>query len=256
MIDPTTGIDSATTQATQATPATTPTYTAPTYTPGQNYSFDPNQYLPGIQKTAASIYDPQAAQLKALQQISQNQMANTKVTTEKQFQNELTARIEAINSRGAFFGGGAITNQNDINTRKTAALTNLDLNQAAADAQTQGQLGSLQANESQYIQDQLSGQNNSMYSKWADSRNFYMQQANFDQQKAESQRSYDLQVKQLKATLKQNSKEYKKAKKQLDQQQAQFDQELTYKYAALNKSGSNSTNTNSSGSTSTNTNIY
>src|SRR5664280_2803351 len=37
----------------------------------QNYTFDPNQYLPGIQSTANSIYSPQQAQLEAIRQLQQ-----------------------------------------------------------------------------------------------------------------------------------------------------------------------------------------
>ncbi len=173
-IDPTTGIDTGATNPALVQPL--PVYTAPTYDPKKNFSFDPNTALPGIQNNAAAIYNPQQAQIDALSKLGQAQTDQTKITTEKQFSDELTARIEAINSRGAFFGGGAITNQNDIQTAKTAALTNLDLQNQASQAGFLAQKAGLNAAQTQYIQDQLTNSQSSAYNMWKDSYSMWSDQ--------------------------------------------------------------------------------
>ena len=254
--DPTTGLPTATTTPAVATtnpvtttPATTlPTITSPTYTPGQNFTFDPNTYLPAIQTQAASIYDPQTAQLKALQQISQNQTAQSKITTQQQFDKQLAAEVESINQRGAFFGGGAINDQAQMQQTNTNALNNLDLQQQAADAQTQGQLGSLAGQEAQYIQGQLTTDQSSAYNQWKDAYDMWNQQQQQTEAKAESDRTYALEIQKLDEQKKQDkisAKEYKQSKKQAEDQ---YNSDLQYKYAALAAKGS--------GSSSSDTNIY
>lgn len=211
--------------------------TAPVYTPGQQFQFDQNQYLPKIQQQAASIYDPQKAQIEALRSLGQQQTEQTKITTKDQFAKQLQAEVEAINARGAFFGGGALNRQSDINANQTRALNMIDLQQQAQNAQYGGQLAGLNAEQANYVQNQLSGAQNSAYSRWQDSYSMYNQQRQFEQAKLEADRQYKLEKKRLKATLKQNSKEYKMAKKKLDADLSMSQQELAYKYASLNKSG-------------------
>jgi hypothetical protein len=178
-IDPNTGLA----QTGVATPTlgvqpTVPPLVQPVYTPGQNFQFDPTQATAQATAQASSIYDPQKAQIEALNKISQAQTAQTKITTEKQFADELTARIEAINARGAFFGGGAIDQQNDLGQRKTSALTNLDLNQQSADLSAQAQQAGLNAQQIQYIQDKVSGAQGSAYSMWKDSYGMWQDKEN------------------------------------------------------------------------------
>lgn len=254
-IDPTTGIEQVTTPAV-ATSTTTPTatlpvYQAPTYTPGSNFSFDPNTYLPQVQQQANSIYDPQTAQLKALQQLGQTQEKQNEVTTNADFDKQLQAKIESINQRGAFFGGGAINQQNDVQTARTNALLVLQQQQQAADAQTQGQLGTLSAQEAQYVQDQLTGAKNSAYSMWSDAQKEYDYQQAQAEAKAEADRSYQLQLEQIKDQEKANKLSAKEAKKAKKQAQDNYNSDLAYKYAALAKGAKGS---GSGGSA--NTNLY
>ena len=257
MADPTTDPTATTTPAV-ATPTTTPTtptatlpvYTAPTYTPGSNFSFDPNTYLPQVQQQANSIYDPQTAQLKALQALGQTQEKQSEVTTNADFDKQLQAKIESINQRGAFFGPGAINQQNDVQTARTNALTALQEQQAAADAQTQGQLGTLSAQEAQYVQDQLTGDKNSAYSMWSDAQKEYDYQQAQVEAKAEADRSYQLQLQKIKDDEKANKLSAKEAKKAAKQAQDNYNSDLAYKYAALAKSNSGSSG--SSGSADTN----
>lgn len=243
-LDPVTGLPTAPTDtpATPAIPAVTPSlYTAPTYTPGQNFTFDTQTVLPQIQQQASSIYDPQKANLEALQKVSQAQTAQTKITTEKQFQNELNARIEAINARGAFFGGGAIVNQNDINERKTSALTNLDLQQQASDLATQAQQAGLSVAQQQYIQDKLTGAQNSAYSMWKDQYDMYTQQKQMEQAQANADRQYALDLKRIEDDESASKASKKAASQKLKADKATSDSELAYKYAALKTKGTATT---------------
>ena len=163
---------------------------------GQSFQFDPNQYLPQIQQQAAGIYDPQTAQLKALQALGQTQTQQKTVTTNADFDKQLQAKIESINQRGAFFGPGAINQQGEVETARTSALTALQQQQAAADAQTQGQLGTNAANEAQYIQQQLTGDQNSAYTRFQDTRNFLLSINAADQKVSDDNRNYLLSLNQ------------------------------------------------------------
>lgn len=197
-IDPTTGLE----QTAVAQPAQPIQPVQPvTYTPGQNFSFDSNQYLPGIQQQASSIYDPQRAQIQALQSIGQQQAQQQKVTTNEQFDKELQARIEAINARGAFFGGGAIDQQNQIGTERTRALTNIDLQQQAANAGFLAQQAGLNAAQAQYVQDQLSNAQTGAYGRWKDAYSMWQDEQAMKRQeeldkeaKRESKRNYKLAI--------------------------------------------------------------
>jgi hypothetical protein len=218
-LDPITGMPQAVTTL-PAVGATQPPIQQPVYTPGQNFQFDPTQATAQATAQAGSIYNPQIAQIEALNKISQAQTAQTKITTEKQFADELTARIEAINARGAFFGGGAIDQQNDLGQRKTTALTNLDLNQQSADLGAQAQQAGLNAAQIQYIQDKVSGAQGSAYSMWKDSYGMWQDKENARiaaeeraQAQANADRNYQLQLAQIKADKKASKDAKKKASK-------------------------------------------
>lgn len=190
-IDPTTGLDS--TLTTNATNVPLPTVTTPTYTPGQSFSFDPNQYLPKIQQTASALYDPQKAQIQALQQIGSSKTEQAKVTTNKQFDKELSAKIESINQRGAFFGPGAINQQGDVEQRRTTAINDLTLNNQAAQAGYLAQLAGLSAEQAQYIQEQLTNKQTGAYGMWNDAYQRFQDQ----QQQANWEKDYKLRKKSV-----------------------------------------------------------
>ena len=176
-LDPVTGLPQAVTPAvaapSQPTQPALPVYTPPAYDPNKGFSFDPNASLPAIQQTAASIYNPQQAQIDALAALNKTTAENTKVTTNEQFDKELQARIEAINQRGAFFGGGAIDQQNQIGTDRTRALTSIDLQNQADQAGFLAQKAGLSAAQASYISDQLVNGQNSAYNMWKDARSMY-----------------------------------------------------------------------------------
>lgn len=234
------------TQPAAPTPAApAPIYQAPNYQPGSNFEFDPNKYLPGIQQQASSIYDPQKANIEALAKISSNQNEQQRVTTKEDFAKRLTAEIEAINSRGAFFGGGALDRQSNINRDETRALENINLTQAAANATTSGQLGQIDVSKGQYVNDQLTGAKNSAYGMFQDSRNFYTQQQEIQREQTQWEKNYKLELKRIKILEKTNKKEAKRAKQTLNEQKRQFDSELKYKYSALSSKGNENNITDS-----------
>jgi hypothetical protein len=65
-------------------PQDTPKYITGYQSSSSNaYSFDPNKFLPDIQKQADNIYNPQKAQIAALQGIQSAQTAQNRITTQK-----------------------------------------------------------------------------------------------------------------------------------------------------------------------------
>ena len=138
----------------------------------QTYQFDPNKYLPQINQTASSIYDPQRAQIQALQQLQTSQPEQATVKTKEQFAKTLEAEIESINARGAFFGGGALNREADIRKQENYALTDINLQNQAAQAGMLAQQAGLSSAQAEYIQQKLSGAENSEYSRFVDQRNY------------------------------------------------------------------------------------
>lgn len=204
------------------------------------YQFDPNQYLPQIQSTAESIYSPQQAQLEAIRQLQQLSYQDTKVQTEKDFQKRLKQEVEAMNRRGSYFSGGAILNEQDIRSRQESALTQLSLQNQAAQYSNYAQQAVLAAEKTQFIQDRLVNAENSAYARWTDQRNFslqalqtqyqvYADQRNFARSVFESDRAYNLEV----SKFNELKSEFKK---QFGLDEARFKQ-AQYQYQKSLKSG-------------------
>ena len=127
------------------------------------HDWDPNKYLPGIQQQSGAIYDPQQAQLKALQELSASQSSETRMKTQEEFDTRMQAEQESMNRRGAYFSGGAIRGEQDIRNEQMRILNQQDL-QAQAGAQEslaqQGQLGYAKTQfEQQALFDQEAGAN-------------------------------------------------------------------------------------------------
>lgn len=161
---------------------------------GQQYQFDPNKYLPGIQQTASSIYDPQRAQIQALQGLQTSQTEQARVRTKEDFAARLTQEKEAINARGAFFGGGALNRESNVGRDESYALQDINFQDQAAQAGFLAQQAGLSAAQAEYIQQKLSGAENSAYSRFNDERGFKLnlQQANQDQANADRQFNEDV----------------------------------------------------------------
>jgi hypothetical protein len=158
------------------------------YVAGQEFTFDANQYLPQIQQQASAIYNPQKAQLEALRQIGEQQTQQTRIVTEEDFAKRMKQEREAINQRGAFFSGGAITNEQGIRTEQARALNSINLQAQMDTINNLAQQGQISVAQAQYIQDQLSGAKSSAYGMWSDAYNR-------DYQKKQDDRQYKLQKK-------------------------------------------------------------
>ena len=199
---------------------------------GNKFSWNAKEYLPGIQNEANSIYNPQQAEIDAMRQMNQLTAKQTKVETMEQFDNRLQAEIEAINSRGAYFSGGAIQNEQNIRTEQDRALNKLSLSTQMQDYSLQTQQALLGAEKAKYVKDMLIDNQASAYNQWfnergfqfgalgemygqlVDERNFargvFEDDRNFAQGVEEFQKNYDLSVKQYKLA----KKRYKDTKSQ------------------------------------------
>jgi len=238
----------------------------------QEYKFDPNKFLPGIQQQATSIFAPQQAQLEAIRQLQSSQYQDASFQTNQDFNNQMQKEIESINNRGAFFSGGAVAREGEMGDAKLRALNQLGLQAQAADFNNLAQQGLLAAEESQFIQDRLYNAESGAYSRWSDQRNFSYQAAvqqyqifaserDFARNVFESDRSYDLQSEQMDMQQKQFEQQYSidsetfdmaKEKFQLDMQKSN----LSYQQALENfKSSSALTNSGLFGTTNGNDNL-
>lgn len=186
---------------------------------GQQYQFDPNQYLPAIQGQAESIYSPQQAQLEAIRQLQQASAQDTRVQTEKDFAKKLSQEVEAINARGGFFQGGAIAREGEISDQKSSALLQLDLQAGAANYSNYAQQAMLAAEKTQFIQDRLVNSESSAYARWADQRNFSLSALQSQYQVYASERDFARNVFESDRTFAQQEEQFKK---QYDLTQAEF----------------------------------
>jgi len=175
------------------------------------YNFDASQFLPGIQQTASSIYDPQKAQLQALQALGSSKTEQARITTKSDFAKELERNVEQINARGAFFGGGAIAQGQNITQRETTALGDLTMQDQANQAGFLSQQAQLGASQADYIQNKLSGAENSAYSRFTDQRNF-------DQSSDQFAKEFGLKVEQLTNDQLQWTQQFAQNQKQFDLQ--------------------------------------
>jgi hypothetical protein len=193
----------------------------------QSYQFDPNQYLPGIQNTANSIYSPQQAQLEAIRQLQNASATDTKLQTEKDFAKRMQQETEAINRRGAFFSGGAIQNEQDLRSQNQSQLFQQGLQASAADFGNQAQQAQLAAEKTQFIQDRLVNADSSAYARWFDNRSFSFQalqtqftnlvnERNFARSVFESDRTFEQSQKQFEQTYAITSEQFDQAKKEFN----------------------------------------
>lgn len=191
----------------------------------QQYQFDPNQYLPGIQNQAEGIYSPQQAQLEAIRQLQQASYQDVKVQSEKDFQKRLKQEVEAVNARGAFFSGGAVQNEQDIRSDFQSQQFQGQLQFAAAQYGNYAQQALLQAEKTQFIQDRLVNSESSAYARWADQRNFslsalqsqyqvYANERDFARSVFESDRTFAQQEEQFKKQYDLTLQEFKMAKEE------------------------------------------
>lgn len=179
-------------------------YTAAPIAPTQQqYQFDESKYLPQIQQTASSIYQPQLAQLQALSSLSAQQYEQTKVQTEEDFQKRMRDEVEAINRRGAFFGGGAIANEQGIRTEQARTMNSLALQQQAAQADYLAQQGKLTAEQANYIKDQLYNTEAGAYARWKDTQNWTREDYQTQLGQYNTERAYNMDVAKFNQALQQ-----------------------------------------------------
>lgn len=206
----------------------------------QQYQFDPNQYLPGIQATANSVYSPQQAQLEAIRQLQQASYQDQKIQSEKDFAKRMQQEVESINRRGAFFSGGAVQNEQDLRGQFQSQQFQGQLQYAAAQYGNYAQQAALEAEKTQFIQDRLVNADNSAYARWTDARNFslqalttqyqvYSQERNFARSVFESDRAYDLQKDQFDMQQKQFEQQYKIDAAQFEMAKKEFNIDLKIK---------------------------
>lgn len=167
----------------------TPIVPTANYVAGQEFKFDPNQYLPQIQQQANAIYSPQIAQLEALQKIGEAQTQQTRIVTEEDFAKRMKQEREAINQRGAFFSGGAIANEQAIRTEQSRALNSINLQAQMDTINNLAQQGQISVAQAEYIQDQLSRAQGSAYSMWSDAYNRAKDEERFDYQKKQDKKN-------------------------------------------------------------------
>jgi hypothetical protein len=190
---PTTGTQTQSFTPTSLTymPSATVAQGAPEAPPTTTYEFKLEDYLPKIQQEASLIYQPQREQLEAIKQLQQSQYEETKLQTEEQFKKRMQGEIEGINRRGAYFGGGAIANEQAIRTEQERSLKQLNLQYLASQAELASQQGAISAQEAQYIKDQLYREKGSAYEQWQDKRNFEYQRYRDQVGDYQAERTFD-----------------------------------------------------------------
>lgn len=206
----------------------------------QTYEFDPNKYLPGIQQQAEAIYAPQQAQLEAIRQLQSLSYEDAKATTEKDFATQLQSEIESINSRGAFFSGGAVQREQDLGDAKISALNQLGLQATAADFANLTQQGLLAAEEAQFIQDRLYNAESGAYARWSDQRNFsyqaavqqyqvFSQERDFARSVFESDRTFAMETEKMDMQRKEFEQTYEIRAEQFEQAKEEFNIDIKMK---------------------------
>ncbi len=147
-----------------------------------SFSFDSKQAQKTYEKLAKSIFDPQIAALENVKKQNTAMADTAKVTTKAQFDELLNNTIESINRQGAFFGGGSLAKQDKVNTDRTTALNNIDLQTTIDNQGVSGQIGALQGQKADYISSGVAGSQSSAYSQFQDSLSNYFKQEQADRQ--------------------------------------------------------------------------
>ena len=206
----------------------------------QQYAFDPQQFLPGIQQQAQGVFAPQQAQLEALRQLQSSQYQEQTLTTNEQFDTQLQSEIESINSRGAYFGGGAIQREQEIGDVKLRALNQLGLQAQAADFNNLMQQGLLASEESAFIQDRLYNAEAGAYARWSGNRafsyqaalqqyNMYTNERDFARNVFESDRTFDQSAELMDMKQKEFEQNYDMTSQQFEQAKRTWDVDVNQK---------------------------
>jgi hypothetical protein len=169
-----------------------------------SFKFDAKKATKQYTERANAIYDPQIQQAQNQQGINLAQAEQSKVTTRKQFADLLTKTIESINNRGAFFGGGAITQENAVNTDATNALTGIDQATTQANLGLSSDIAQLGGKKADYISSGVNSDQSSAYSQFQDYLQNYFKQAGLKADAASAQldqsnkdRAYNLDVQKM-----------------------------------------------------------
>lgn len=237
--------------------------TAPAPFEFKPFEFNQGQVLPQIQQQAQAIYGPQQAQLEAIRELQATQTGQVKEETREDFAKQLRGEIEAINRRGAFFSGGARERESEIATSQSRALSQISLQAQAAELQNLTQQGVLSAEQSEYIQQRLTGAQDSAWSRYMQTQELQFGMSQERQRAFESQRAFGLQEKQFglqqqqfirdifesDRAFKQGKKEFKKtyglsekeaklARKRFKEDIRQFNEDLALRKFNARNSGS------------------
>ena len=178
-----------------------------------SFKFNTKKATAEYTKLASGIFDPQIQSLQTQQEYNKTLAEQQKVSTRKQFADLLASTIESINRRGAFFGGGALNQENTINTDQTNALTGIDTATTQANLGISSQIGELAGKRAEYISSGVNTAQSSAYNQFQDSLNTYFKQldakasaAKAAQDQANKDREYALALR--KATSSGSSKKY------------------------------------------------
>jgi hypothetical protein len=145
----------------------------------QEYKWDPNEFLPGIQEQSSAIYDPRQQQLEALRKLQESKYEEQRARTKEEYARRMQAEEEAINRRGAWFSGGAIRNEQDIRNEQMRLLNQQDLQNQASRGELLAQQGGLSYEQSQFEKQALFGEEAGAYGRFKDQRAYdYMFETN------------------------------------------------------------------------------
>jgi hypothetical protein len=220
---------------------------------GDQFQWNYEDYLPGIQNMANAIYDPQQAQLQALRDMGQISYEQQTIETMEQFDKRMQQEVEAINRRGAYFSGGAIQNEQDIRTEQSRAMNQQALQYMASDYGMQTQQAMLDVQKTQFIQDELINNETSAYNRWFNERGFQwgalsdmrddiQQDKQFRQNVFESDRADARSTEQFRLNYDLNEREYNLAKEKYKEDKRRYGEDAAWQkfkyFDSKKKSGS------------------
>lgn len=189
------------------------------------FSFDFAGAQKSAEEEAKALFEPRMQQLNVIRELNKSRVEESKITTKEQFDQQLQKEIELVNNRGAYFSGGAIQNEQQILTDQTRALKEVEMQGLINDLDIVGQQAGLTSEQVQFIKDRIFNDEASAYNRFKDERNFgltvfqtELQQYNTDRefqfQVMDSDRRYQLDVKQLKLQEKQFKATYALSEKE------------------------------------------
>ncbi len=218
----------------------------------RQFQFDLEGARTAAQAEASSVFSPQKSQLEAIRQLQSSQAAETRLTTEEQFDKQLQAEIESINRRGAYFSGGAIAREQEIGDLSARALHQLDLQASAANFGNLAQQAQLTAQEALYVKDRIFNDRSSAYNVFLQERGFdfdvlqtqyqqYQDEKNFARSVFESDRSFNQEERQFKQQFELSEQKFEFSQKQYQDDIRRYDEETAWEKFKYNNRNTGTT---------------